>query len=260
MVDSFNTSAAWRVPELLEDRSWIFPIGNPARTQLAEIVKHAFDPDRPLFAYSKDDFDLGSGFEIIKAAAQRAYSKCGFTLVKGLPRDLLTKEEFQLLLWAVGLNLGVARPQGKASQYVSEVRAAGMNYRSAVADITQMRIWIFIVTGVISSASLATTLQKAAGKVGFRAARPHGKSFYLNIQTWRRSHAAISSLVAIKKKRRTKRRTIFSPSSTLLTAVSLENGIETGCGRRKILKVSQNLAMSRTSARTSLMKSCAGPR
>lgn len=131
MFDDFDASAAWRVPDLVGDRRWVFPIGDPARAQLAATVKHAFDPDRPLFAYSKDDFDLGPGLEIIEAAAQRAYSKCGLTLVKGLPRDLLTKEEFQLLVWAIGLNLGVARPQGRASQYVSEVRAAGMTYRSA---------------------------------------------------------------------------------------------------------------------------------
>jgi hypothetical protein len=131
MLDNFDTSAAWRAQELIGDRSWIFPIGNPARSQLAETVKHAFDPARRLFEYARDDFDLGPGFEVIEAAAQRAYFGSGFTLVKGLPRDLLTKQEFRLLIWAIGLHLGVARPQGRASQYVSEVCATGMNYRSA---------------------------------------------------------------------------------------------------------------------------------
>jgi hypothetical protein len=131
MLDNFDTSAAWRVPDLIADRNWVFPIGDPARTQLAKAIKQAFDPARHQFEYSKDDFDLGPGLDVIKAAAQRAYFECGFTLVKGLPRDLLTTQEYQLLVWAIGLHLGVARPQGVASQYVSEVRAAGMNYRSA---------------------------------------------------------------------------------------------------------------------------------
>jgi len=131
MLEDFETSAAWRVPELIADRRWVFPIGDPARTQLANTVKRAFDPDRPLFDYSKDDFDLGPGFDVIEAAAHRAYVDRGFTLVKGLPRDRLSSQEFRLLTWAIGLHLGVARPQGKASQYVSEVRTAGMNYRSA---------------------------------------------------------------------------------------------------------------------------------
>lgn len=131
MSDSFDTAAAWRVPTLNEDRRWVFAVDDSAQAQLAKTVKRAFDPSRPLFDYSKDDFNLGPGLEIIQAAAERAYSDCGFTLLKGLPRDLLTKEEYRLLVWAIGLNLGVARPQGKASQYISEVRAAGMTYRSA---------------------------------------------------------------------------------------------------------------------------------
>jgi hypothetical protein len=131
MIESFDTTAAWRVPDLIKDQSWIYLIRGPAQTQLAETVKRAFDPTRSLFDYARDDFDLGPGLEIVQAAAKRAYADCGFTLLKGLPRDLLTKEEYQLLVWAIGLNLGVARPQGIASQYISEVRAAGMNYRSA---------------------------------------------------------------------------------------------------------------------------------
>ncbi len=43
----------------------------------------------------------------------------------------MTESEFELLIWAIGLHLGVARPQGKSSNYISEVRATGMNYRSA---------------------------------------------------------------------------------------------------------------------------------
>ena len=33
--------------------------------------------------------------------------------------------------WAIGLHTGVARPQGKASQYISPVRDAGVDYRAA---------------------------------------------------------------------------------------------------------------------------------
>jgi hypothetical protein len=131
MSDDFDTSAAWRVPDLMADRHWVFPIDEAARAQMAHSVKQAFDPARPLFDYSKDDFDLGPGFAVVDAAAHKAYFGGGFSLVKGLPRDLLSPAEYKILAWAIGLHLGVPRPQGVASQYVSEVRAAGMNYRSA---------------------------------------------------------------------------------------------------------------------------------
>ncbi|CAN0520400.1 unnamed protein product, partial [Laminaria digitata] len=122
---------AGRVPDLVADKSWVLPINEAASTQLPNAVIAAADPDRHLFDYTKEDFDLGPGFDVIKAAATRAYFVSGLTLVKGLPRDLLTMPEFRLLIWAIGLHLGVARPQGLASQYISDVRAAGMNYRSS---------------------------------------------------------------------------------------------------------------------------------
>ena len=41
------------------------------------------------------------------------------------------EDAFRLLNWAIGLHVGVARPQGKASQYISPVRDAATDYRSA---------------------------------------------------------------------------------------------------------------------------------
>ena len=129
--NTYDTAAAWRVDELTRDKSWLFPISEKDGAQLARTVKHAFAPGRHLFDYTRDEFDLGDAMATIAAAAREAYFGRGLALVQDLPRALLSKDEFKLLTWAIGLNLGVARPQGKASQYLSEVCAAGMNYRSA---------------------------------------------------------------------------------------------------------------------------------
>src|SRR5438309_37556 len=67
----------------------------------------------------------------VAAAFDEAMSGGGIALVRGLPRDALSEGEFELLTWAIGLHAGVARPQGKASQYLSAVRNAGTDYRSA---------------------------------------------------------------------------------------------------------------------------------
>ena len=126
-----DTSGAWLAKDLESDRSWVYILKNADRVHLAKNIKKVYDPERPLFDYSKDDFDLGSSFNIIKTAAHEASFGRGLTLVKGLPRNDLNKDEFQLMTWAIGLHLGVMRPQGKASQYISEVSDTGMNYRSA---------------------------------------------------------------------------------------------------------------------------------
>jgi len=127
----FETSAAWRVDDLAQDAGWVFPIDDAAAAQLAAATKKVFEPDRPLFDYARADFDLGPAMQTIRAAFQEAHFGRGLALLKGLPRAALSRKEFRVLVWGIGLQLGVARPQGKASQYLSEVRATGHTYRAA---------------------------------------------------------------------------------------------------------------------------------
>tara|TARA_R110002096_G_scaffold351413_1_gene544458 strand:+ start:592 stop:1674 length:1083 start_codon:yes stop_codon:yes gene_type:complete len=125
------TPGAWRAADLEQDRSWVFAIDDKGRAQLAHTVKAVFDPNRPLFDYRREDFDLGPAWETVSAGLREAHHGRGLALVQGLPRDGLSEDEFRLLNWAIGLYTGVARPQGKASQYISPVRDAGVDYRAA---------------------------------------------------------------------------------------------------------------------------------
>ena len=130
MFDSFDTSAAWNPDQLKEKKDWIFEINKEASDYIAENIKKVFEPKKDLFDYSRDEFDLGPILENVSNAAKKAYYGYGLSLIKGLPRNTLNNQEFKLLIWAIGLHLGVARPQGMFSQYISEVKATGMNYRS----------------------------------------------------------------------------------------------------------------------------------
>ena len=123
--------AAWRVADLENDRSWVFAIDEAARAHLNQAVKKAFVPDRSLLDYARRDIDLGPALPVIVAAMREAHHGRGFALLKGLPRAGLSEKEFEFLNWAIGLHTGVARPQGKATQYISPVRDAGVDYRSA---------------------------------------------------------------------------------------------------------------------------------
>jgi hypothetical protein len=130
-VPDSQARAAWRTGDLERDRSWVFDLEDSTAAELARTVKAAYEPEKPLFEYRRADFDLGPAWETISAALAEAHHGRGLALVHGLPREALTEEEFKLLSWAIGLHAGVARPQGKASQYISPVRDAGVDYRSA---------------------------------------------------------------------------------------------------------------------------------
>jgi hypothetical protein len=130
-LQPFDSPAAWHPDEMKNHEHWTFTLNQTDARQLAQSVRCNHSPDRDLFDYHRDEFDFGDAMPLIHKAALQAHEGCGLALVKGLPRDLLSPDEFKLLNWAIGLHLGVARPQGKMSQYISEVKADGMNYRSA---------------------------------------------------------------------------------------------------------------------------------
>jgi len=125
-----NARAAWTVDDLRADESWIFELDDRSRRDLAAAVRKAADSAKTLFDYRRDDFDLGSAWPTIAASLREVRDGTGFAILRGMPREGLTAAEFELLTWAIGLHTGVARPQGKASHFLSAVRDAGVVYRS----------------------------------------------------------------------------------------------------------------------------------
>ncbi len=128
---SDESPAAWTAAELEADRKrWTFALDDRARRDLAAALKKARDPDKTLFDYRREDFNLGAAWPMIAAAFEEAKRGLGVVLIKGLPRDGIDEKDFELLTWAIGLHAGVGRPQGKASHYISAVRDAGNTYRT----------------------------------------------------------------------------------------------------------------------------------
>ena len=130
-MNIFEAPCAWEIEDLRSTNDWCFVIDESDGNLLRDSIKSLFDQDRDLFSYSPNEFDFGSSWEIIKRALLEAHHRKGLSIVRGLPREDLSQDEFRLLSWAIGLKAGVARPQGLASQYISAVQDTGTDYRAA---------------------------------------------------------------------------------------------------------------------------------
>jgi hypothetical protein len=131
MLKEFDLRAAWQVSDLRTDQSWNFNLNDQQRRTITRAVRKAYDPDRPLFDYQREEFDFGSGIKVLKSAFYEAYHGRGIALLHGLPREGLSEQEFLIMNWGIGLHFGVARPQGKKTQYLSSVRDIGTDYRAS---------------------------------------------------------------------------------------------------------------------------------
>ena len=123
--------ADWTVAELQDDPSWTISLDARAQRDLIDGVRKAHDPDKTLLDYTRHDFEFGAGMVPLRTAFAQAMDGRGISLLRGLPRAGVTEKEFELLTWAIGLHVGVARPQGKATQYQSAVKNVGTVYRSS---------------------------------------------------------------------------------------------------------------------------------
>ena len=124
-------AAAWRAADLERDRRWVFALDDADRDCLGRALRAGFVDGKPLLDYRQRDFAFGPALAPIRRALEEAQHGLGAALVKGLPRESMSEQQFELLTWAIGLHLGVARPQDKLSRYINEVRDKGTDYRSA---------------------------------------------------------------------------------------------------------------------------------
>ena len=128
-----SVSAGWFAADLSRDRSWIVVLDATDRHDLLVTLRRGYVLDRPLLSYRRSDFPFATRTVArLKQAIDEAEFGYGVGLLRGLPREGLTPSEFEILVWAIGLHLGVARPQSEASggRYVNVVTNVGDVYRS----------------------------------------------------------------------------------------------------------------------------------
>lgn len=131
MATPSPAAAAWTACELERDRSWIYRLSDQQSKALLDAVRTVGDPDsRPLLDWAREDFVIDPAVATLASAFQEVRDRRGIALVKNLPRAGVTPPEFRLMTWAIGLHFGVARPQNRASDYITEVKDVGNTYRS----------------------------------------------------------------------------------------------------------------------------------
>lgn len=123
--------AAWHAAEVAKSGRWLRRLSEVETEAVAAMLAAVRASGKPMLALTRDDVPLGAFGTVLAELRQQLEHGIGFMTLRGLPSDRFGTEDNRLLFWAVGTHLGVARPQGKASQLMSDVRADGGQYRGA---------------------------------------------------------------------------------------------------------------------------------
>ncbi|MCX7230545.1 MAG: TauD/TfdA family dioxygenase [Burkholderiales bacterium] len=121
----------WTPEDLRRDTGWAHRLDAAEIAAFERGLVHARASGKGFWDLAPGDFPFGeAALERLARALAETQQGRGFQMLRGLPVDRWSVEDARLFFWGLGLHLGVPRPQGRASQYMSDVRDAGGTYRS----------------------------------------------------------------------------------------------------------------------------------
>ncbi len=122
---------AWTAGQARDDDSWILRLSAEEAEGVHQALLHAKAAAKPFTAMTPADFPLPPASRAALARAIEAtQGRWGMCLVKGLPTDRWSEDEARLAYWGMGLHMGTARTQNRASDFVVDVRNEGGTYKT----------------------------------------------------------------------------------------------------------------------------------
>jgi hypothetical protein len=122
---------AWYAEDLIHDQSWIQRLSVDAVTGFESALVHAKAIGKPMLAMTAEDFPLNAAAATaLRNAFAATQGRWGLCLLKGFPVERWSAEDARLVYWGIGLHVGIARTQNRASQVMTDVRDDGGSYKT----------------------------------------------------------------------------------------------------------------------------------
>ncbi|KAK7951625.1 uncharacterized protein PG986_007353 [Apiospora aurea] len=123
---------AWKAEDVRKDATWILRLTPDEVEGFRIAMEHARKASKPLLDMEQADFPLpDASRRALKRAVATTQGRWGMCLVKGFPTDEWTEPDLRVAYWGMGLYMGVARPQNRASEVINDVRDAGGSYKAS---------------------------------------------------------------------------------------------------------------------------------
>ncbi|KAK8056457.1 hypothetical protein PG993_001684 [Apiospora rasikravindrae] len=122
---------AWKAEDVRGDPTWILRLTPEEVEGFRIAMEHARKANKPLLDMEQADFPLcGASRRALERAVATTQGRWGMCLVKGFPTDEWAEADTRMAYWGMGLYMGVARPQNRASEIINDVRDAGGSYKA----------------------------------------------------------------------------------------------------------------------------------
>ncbi|KAJ7213080.1 hypothetical protein GGX14DRAFT_620099 [Mycena pura] len=120
----------WKAEDVRRDNSWILRLSPEEVDGFRTALAHALAVNRPLLEMEQADFPLPDcSCLALERAIATTQGRWGMCLVKGFPTGEWSEADMRIAYWGMSLYMGVARPQNRFSEIISDVRDVGGSYK-----------------------------------------------------------------------------------------------------------------------------------
>lgn len=126
-----RTRAAWRPADFANDDSWIIPVSDEIKDEIAAAVSACRKKGVGAYAATQKDFATPKFAAMLAGIAGELDTGRGFVLLRGMPMDGYSAAELKLIYWGLGIYLGTPISQNGLGELISEVTDLGYSRKQA---------------------------------------------------------------------------------------------------------------------------------
>ncbi len=116
-----DSAVAWRADSFRSPADYSLDLDDAERRAVIDAVRRLRDkhPLRPVHDFRNDEFAFGPLGQRLRAAYEDVRNGRGFVVIRGLPVDAITLEEYATAVWGVGTFFGYALSQNAQGELIS---------------------------------------------------------------------------------------------------------------------------------------------
>ncbi len=139
LTEPVTGPAVWYGRELARDESWIYRLSPKALAEVDAALQAVKARGLALEEIGKADFQLPTFAAELTAVGEELEWGRGFVLLRGLPAERYTAEEFGIIFWGIGCHFGAPTPQNGKGDLLGHVRDEGRSLEDRSARGYQTR-------------------------------------------------------------------------------------------------------------------------
>lgn len=136
LMEPINDPAEW-YPDQLADGHWIYTLNDTEISEILTAVSNIEQSGQELSEIGINEFQLPKFSAVLKEIRAELTDGRGFALIRGLPKESMSRYQMAIAFWGIGNHIGIPKSQNKQGHLLGHVKDLGGDYSKVRGYLTQ---------------------------------------------------------------------------------------------------------------------------